>query len=167
WLQPERVGAFVAIAAALVLAFLAGRHLPKDPEPSVATAPTQIRERVLLVALSDHLERSQMVLAEIMNAPDQKTVDIAGERIIAENLLDANRLYRQTATATGQTGVTSVLEDLERVLAEIAHSPDHLSSAEVDELRRRIESQGLLFKVRVVGSKLQGTGAKSPAASSL
>ncbi|MFQ5694512.1 MAG: hypothetical protein ACE5HB_00830, partial [Terriglobia bacterium] len=49
----------------------------------------------------------------------------------------------------------SVLDDLERILLEIANSPETLSSPDFEELRRRIESKGILFKVRVIGSQVR------------
>jgi hypothetical protein len=142
-----------AMAALLVSAFLAGRltHRPAGPE---AAKNQQIRERILLVAVGDHLERSQMVLAELSNAPDHKgKLDITDERQMAADLLDDNRLYRQTARSTGDTAVANVLDDLERVLLEIAHSPTEVSSGQLEDLRQQIESRGLLFKVRVMGSQ--------------
>jgi hypothetical protein len=142
-----------ALAALLVSAFLAGRltHRPAGPE---AAKNQQIRERILLVAVGDHLERSQMVLAELSNAPDHKgKLDITDERQMAADLLDDNRLYRQTARSTGDTAVANVLDDLERVLLEIAHSPTEVSSGQLEDLRQQIESRGLLFKVRVMGSQ--------------
>ena len=48
-----------------------------------------------------------------------------------------------------------MLEDLERVLVEIAHSPSPASSAEIGRLRQRIESKGLLLKVQVIGSHVR------------
>jgi len=106
------------------------------------------------VAVGDHLERSQMVLAELDNAPDGKgKLDISGERRMAEDLLDDNRLYRQTARSTGDNSMASVLDDLERVLLEIAHSPSEISIEQLNDLREQIESRGLLFKVRVLGSE--------------
>ena len=150
-----------AMAALLAVAFLAGRFWPRSGS-SVPTAANSIakampvRERVLLVAVGDHLERSQMILAEIENAPDSKArLDIAGQRNTAEDLLQDNRLYRQTALRTGNAAMASVLDDLERVLAEIAHAPSDVSSRDLEDLRRRIESQGLLFKVRVIGAKVR------------
>jgi hypothetical protein len=71
---------------------------------------------------------------------------------MAEDLLDDNRLYRQTARTTGDNSMASVLDDLERVLLEIAHSPSEISSQQLNDLREQIESRGLLFKVRVLGS---------------
>ncbi len=142
-----------AMAALLVTAFLAGRLTHQPAAPEIAKNQ-QIRERILMVAVGDHLERSQMVLAELSNAPDHKgKLDITDERDMASELLDDNRLYRQTARSTGDTAVANVLDDLERVLLEIAHSPNEVSSGQLDDLRQQIESRGLLFKVRVMGSR--------------
>ena len=142
-----------AMATLVLAAFLAGRLTHKPAGPEVAKNQQQIRERILLVAVGDHLERSQMVLAELTNAPDHKgKLDITDERQMAADLLDDNRLYRQTAHSTGDTAVAGVLDDLERVLLEIAHSPTEVSSVQLDDLRQQIESRGLLFKVRVMGS---------------
>ena len=77
-----------------------------------------------MVAVGDHLERSQMVLVELVNADTKSAVDISAEREMAESLLQENRLYRQTAQVSGKTRMATVLEDLERVLMEIAHSPE-------------------------------------------
>jgi hypothetical protein len=46
--------------------------------------------------------------------------------------------------------MASVLEELERLLIEVAHQPS-LTPTDVKELKRRIEFLGLLFKVRVLG----------------
>jgi hypothetical protein len=122
------------------------------------------RQRVLLVALTDHFERSQMVLAELSNAePGQAgKLDIRYEREEASELLDSNRLYRQAALQQGDTQAAVLLEDLERTLLEVAHSPDNVGQNEFEELRRRIEDQGLVFKVKVLSTRLQRQG--SPAA---
>jgi hypothetical protein len=48
-----------------------------------------------------------------------------------------------------------VLEELERVLVEVANGPSELGPEETLALRRRIESQGVLFRVRVIGSQIR------------
>jgi hypothetical protein len=149
-----------AVAALVIGAFLAGRLSDRGPRaggPATAAVNNQqIRERILLVAVGDHLERSQMVLAELSNAPDGKgKLDISDERQMAADLLDDNRLYRQTAASTGDKGVANVLDDLENVLMEIAHSPSEVSNQQLHDLRRQIEDRGLLFKVRVLGSQVR------------
>ncbi len=142
-----------AAAMLLVTAFFVGR-LSKPPVQITTASAGQIRERVLLVAVGDHLDRSQMVLAELTNAPDGKgKIDISEERDQAQQLLEDNRLYRQTARSTGDNGVATVLDDLERVLLEIAHSPSTVSNEQLEQLQQEIGDRGLLFKVRVMGSQ--------------
>lgn len=154
----------------LFLAFIAGglwqRRSASHYNTSLAARnqnANQIRERILLVAVSEHLERSQMVLAEIENAPDGKgKLDISAERQTAEDLLDDNRLYRLTARTTGDQSTASVLDDLERVLLEIAHSPSELSGQQLKQLQEQIQNEGVLFKVRVLGSKARDAQTQPP-----
>jgi len=122
-------------------------------------ADNGIRERVLLVAVGDHLERSQMVLVELANAgaPAAGRLDISYEQQTAEDLLESNRLYRQTAATNGDVATAALLEELERVLLEIAHSPSEVSARQLEELRRQIEDRGILFKVKVFGSRVEQT----------
>jgi hypothetical protein len=148
-----------AMAGLLLAAFLAGRFT--RPAAPAAASAGQVRERILLVAVGDHLERSQMVLAELSNAPGSKgNTDISDERRLAGELLDDNRLYRQTAGTTGNAGMASVLDDLERVLIEIAHSPSEISSDQLEDLQRDIRDRGLLFKVRVLGTQVREQESK-------
>jgi hypothetical protein len=162
----QRWVAVVAMAALVVCAFLAGRYSPHAAPVSpvtTAAASAQMRDRILLVSVGDHLERSHMVLSELANSSG-KELDITPERTLAGNLVEANRLYRQTAAATGETSVANILDDLERVLIEISNSPDNISAAQLAELRNRIETQGLLFKVHIIGSQLRDRGAMPAAA---
>jgi hypothetical protein len=152
WLAPRRLVAAAAMAALLVGAFLAGRVSQRK---QMAGLPAPVRERILLVAVGDHLERSQMILAELVNNESKGPVDISEEQQRAEDLVGENRLYRQAALKSGDRAVSSVLDELERVLLDIAHSPSKLDSAELDEIRQRIESEGILFKIRVVSTNLR------------
>lgn len=148
----RRVAALTTLAASLALAFLLGRQFPG---PSARALTPEVRERILLVAIGDHLERSQMVLVELATAPADAPLDVAAERASANDLVSANRLIRQTAVRSGEPALAAVLEELERVLVEVAAGPERLSPAALGELQRRIESRGLLFKIRVVGSQLR------------
>jgi len=82
-------------------------------------------------------------------------VNISAERGRAEDLLQENRLYRQTALQEGDTGLASTLDELERVLLDVAHSPEEVSPKQLEAIRQKIEARGILFKVRVVGKDLQ------------
>jgi len=99
-----------------------------------------------------------MILVELANASmtsGSGKLDISYETRTAEDLLEANRLYRQTASSAGDVGTAALLEDLERVLIEIAHSPAAVSTKQLEDLRAQIEDRGILFKVKVFGSQLE------------
>jgi hypothetical protein len=161
WLQPRRLAALGAVAALAIVAFVAGR-VTKQPTvgPEIATADTsKIRERILVMAVGEHLGRSEMMLIELGNTEPgnakQKEINISGERRRAADLVQENRLYRQTALEQGDTALAGVLDELERVLLDVAHSPGEVTPAQLDEMQQRIAARGILFKVRVVGKELQ------------
>ncbi len=160
-MTPRQFAMPAAMAATIVLAFFVGRvtHVaPPSPTPPPQIVEREVvRERILVVAVGDHLEKSRMVLVELSHAGNGKRkVNIAAEQQWAENLLANNRLYRQTAVRAGENKVASVLDDLERLLVEVASGPSELTAEEVATLRKRIDSGGLLFKVKVLGSQLRG-----------
>jgi hypothetical protein len=48
-----------------------------------------------------------------------------------------------------------LLDELERLLVDLAASPEQLSSKDLNDMRRRIESRSLLFKVRVLSADIR------------
>jgi len=154
---------FVAAAAMLVLAaFVAGRVWPRQPPGAPtgvqqsadnAASASNSRHRILLTSVVDHLDRSERVLTDIMNAPDRG--DISTEQRRADDLLDASRLYRQDAVDAGEQSVAAVLDELERSLLEIVNSPSKISASDLEQIRRRIDAAALLFKVRVMSDELR------------
>lgn len=155
--------AWVAAAAMIVVAaFVVGRvweRQPTAPAESAATEaarsapPADVSHRILLTSVADHLDRSERLLTDIMNAPDRS--DIATEQAWADDLLTTSRLYRQDAIDAGEQSVATVLDELERSLIEIVHSPSTISAADLEQIRRRIDAAALLFKVRVLGDELR------------
>jgi hypothetical protein len=145
-----------ACAALMTAAFFAGRTYPGAPSRGqVASVDKQAGERVLLVAVGDYLERSQMVLIELANANPQTPLDITNEQERAGDLVTETRLYRQTAEHTGDTQITGVLDELERVLVDITHAPSNITPQQLQDLRQRLEADGILFKIRVLGSNVR------------
>lgn len=152
--SPTRFATAGAVAVLVLAAFLAGRFWPHSTEiGQKPPGPPVNSERVVLVAVGDHLERSQMLLIEIMNTDAKDRVDLSHEQERARNLLDNNRLYRLSAQTTDPT-VAPVLDELERVLTEIANSPAQPSANDLRVIRSSIRSQDLLFKIRVVHSNV-------------
>ncbi len=159
WFEPRRLAAVGGIFAVIIAAFLVGRITKRGGTGDNVANQEQVRERVLVVAVGEHLGHSERMLIELSNeAPDnpkQKEVDISAEQRRAEDLLQENRLYRQTALREGDAGLASVLDELERVLLDVAHSPGEVTPAQLEAIQKKIEARGILFKVRVVNKELQ------------
>ena len=147
WLQWWVLGP--VFASLLIIAFLAGRYT-REPQTGFSA---KTRDRVLLMAISDHLERSQIVLTELSHATPDDDATMSRERDHARNLVDENRLLRLSARRAGDTANTVLLDDLERVLLDIANSPVNTPPARSQEILRtiqdRLEDNDLLFKVRI------------------
>ena len=162
-------GIAAAAAAVMIAAFVGGRAWQRSTTPTAITAsnaanpehpvnPEHLENlenpenRILLASVADHFDQSERVLTDIMNAPRR---DISTEQRWADDLLDASRLYRQDALDAGEGSVASVLDELERSLIEIVHSPSRISAADLEQIRRRIDAASLLFKVRVMSHELR------------
>jgi hypothetical protein len=164
WTQVAWAG---GVAGAVLVAFLAGRAGRPQPAPgdragmaeSAGTAAT--RERVLDAEVEDHLERSQRVLTELVNTDMTSPVVLAGDRARAADLVAAGRVYRRSADDLGDMATSELLEDLERVLLDVANGSTEPTPREVRDLRERIGDQDLVFRLRVVAAELrrrQGPG---------
>ncbi|HBY63155.1 MAG TPA: hypothetical protein DEH78_25315 [Solibacterales bacterium] len=140
---PPRWVTAAAMAVLLIGAFTAGWLLrPREAVQPARTAGAAA-SRVLTIAVGQHLDRSQLMLTELANSGD-------ADAAVAEDLLESNRLYRQTAERQGQAAVAALLDDLERVLVEVAHDPQGVSEERIDDLR---------FEMRVIRSKLRARKA--------
>jgi len=150
--------AHLAWAATVLLlvgaSFVAGR-LYRGVDDRGAASAEQIRERILLVDLGDHLDRSQMILVEIASAGGDDSVDLTFERARAEQLVQDNRLYRQTAMTGVDPRITDLLDDLERVLVEVAAAPAEVPASDLNDVQRRIDARDLVFKLRVLSAELR------------
>lgn len=146
------------LAVLLVGAFLVGRawqRVPPPATPGIAEVALQGQDRILMVAVAQHLERSARMLVEFANQPVGANLDISTEQSRASDLIAAGRLYRQAALRAGEGGLANVLEDIERVFSEITNRPSSVSRAEMNLIRQRLDDTGLLFKVRVAESQVR------------
>jgi len=148
---------FAAAAACLlviVAAFFAGRfweQSKKSGNPTVANNGG--RERVVLLVVGDHLERSERLLVELKHADAATEAPLQQE---ARELLADNRLYRESVKQGGDLTLVSALDHLERVLIEVSNEPAGLSQARLDDLQNEMNTDGLLFEVRVLRSRVRG-----------
>jgi hypothetical protein len=129
--------------------------VPRGGAPASPEAAEDARGRVLYAAVGEHLQRSELMLVEFNNVDTDGQIDLTPQQEWAADLVSENRLYRQSAAEAGEAQMVSVLDDLERVLLEVAHSPERADGEELQRLRTRLDTQDLLFKVRVAGAGLR------------
>jgi hypothetical protein len=162
---PRRLVALGVAVALLIVAFLAGRYTgPKKSSGGEEIADaSKVRERVLVVAVGEHLGKSEMILMELSNAQPgdagKKLINISTAQKRAEDLVEENRLYRQTALEGGDNAIASTLDELQRVLLDVANSPAEVTPAQFESIQKRIAAQGILLKVRVVRQELRAEAA--------
>jgi hypothetical protein len=154
-------------AALLIVGAFSVGHFWRGPSETVVRDRTvdanQIRERLLRSEVGDHLERSQRMLVELVNADLSGTGPIAREQATAADLVAYGRLYRRSAESTGEAALGELLEDLERVLVEVANGPPDTTPQELSDLRTRINEQDLVFRLRVVAAELRERERKQSA----
>jgi hypothetical protein len=145
------------MAALLLAAFAAGRFSGGGAAiPSTGAMVAAVdSDRVLQSAVGDHLDRTQMMLVELANAEIDGADVLTGEQARAGDLVAANRVILQSAIQSGDGQVVDILEDLERVLMEIANSPANATSNDLTDLQSRITREDLLFRLRVIASEMR------------
>ncbi|HEY6618801.1 MAG TPA: hypothetical protein VIY68_04585 [Steroidobacteraceae bacterium] len=158
---PQRFGNLKALSFAtactllIAVAFFAGRQWENYQRPpqiqTAGNSPT--RQPIVLVVLGDHLGRSERFLVALRHGDSGDSTALV--KAEAKDLLSANRLYRESAINSGDRAFAAALDRLERVLVETANEPDNASPARLAELQKELNTDGLLFEVRVLRSHVQ------------
>ncbi len=155
-------GAAMTVACAMLLAavFLGGRYWERSTtkKASVTDSP-QATQRVVLVVLTDHLDRTERLLVQLEHSQSPDREENEQMQSEARELLASNRLYRVTASKTGDSELAGALDRLEGVLAEIANDPN-LTEADLRRVRKDMNTKGILFEIRVLQSRNQDQGTK-------
>jgi len=138
----------------LAAAFIGGAIWQQfRPKSSQAANSAQAKERVVLFILNDHLDRSERLLVQLSHAGGENGDPDSSLQTEARQLLPDNRLYRQAISANHDPIMAAALDHLERVLLEVANSPDKLNSADIDRIEREMNTDSLLFQIRVLRAK--------------
>jgi hypothetical protein len=153
WIGLAAAGACVLLAAG---AFYAGRLWEhRNPPPAMTSHPVApAPPRVVVVVLSDHLDRSERLLVELKHANADETQLATPLRDEARSLLAANRTCRQEAEAAGDPALTKALDHLNELLNGLANQPGGLNAGAIARLQAEMNQDGLLFEVRVLRSRI-------------
>jgi hypothetical protein len=167
WLRgdPWRALSYTAACVLLLACTFAGGRLwerkhahrtakisSQSKEQQVAHAPQTAG--VVVVVLSDHLDRSERLLVELKHA-DAGSIDMTSPlREEARGMLAANRICRQNARQQDDPRLAAALDHLDHLLEGLANQPGGLNAATLARLQTQANADGLLFEVRVLRSQL-------------
>jgi hypothetical protein len=150
---------YAAAGIALVCAFVGGRLWEHRHAQTVAQIHPQQHEpntvalvqRVDVVVLSDHLDRSERLLVELKHADGGNAGSPLGDE--ARRLLPANQICRKNAKHDDDRALSTALDRLDHLLIELANQPEGLNSQSLAKLQDEMNVDGLLFEVRVLRSR--------------
>ena len=159
-----------ACAGLLVFGFVAGRLWERkqgQPAQTIAGNPVQQKppvahpqERVVVVVLSDHLDRTERLLMELKHADTGNAETVSPLRDEARTLLVANRICRKNTKQDDDPDLAAALDRLDPLLAALASQPASLDSAGIARLQEEMNSDRLLFEVRVLRSRQTASTAQ-------
>ncbi len=160
----------VGCAALVAAAFVGGRIWERHQKvtTTATNAGPQAKQRVVLVVLTDHLDRTERLLVALEHADSSDHAENAQLQSEARELLASNRLYRTTATNAGDPALAGALDRLEGVLAEVANDPN-LTAADLERVRNEMNTEGILFEIRVLRAQTpdRESGPKSAKGASI
>lgn len=153
--------AYAAGCAVLIAgSFWVGRvweHRHQLPSPMAKQAPSPAQPRVVVIVLSDHLERSERLLVELKHADADDSELVKPIQDEARRLLAANKVCVENAPKEDEDPrLMRALNELGNVLSRISSDKGHLSAADLEKLKDQVDAEGLLFQVRVLRSKAPG-----------
>jgi putative zinc finger protein len=168
--RPSRWGwavgavALAASLAVLVPAVVSRILPPKGPEaPAVAMGDDALRRLERNMAREQavrYLNEAQDVLVNMAAQPrdcdrDKARVDVGDEAQRSQELLTRRALLVEM-DQEGLASARPVLEDVERVLREVASLRSCARAGDVERVRRDLEERRLLMKIRLMSRELQG-----------
>ena len=136
--------------------------LVREPKPGEQFAaipstsdPVRSADAQTMTAL--HFEKSETLLVAFrnvrMNEPGA-AAEVAYERKRAQQLVLQNMMLRREADASGDVQISSLLENLEPILIDIANLPDKPDKDAVRVIRQRVERKNIVPLLRVNSTAL-------------
>lgn len=153
-----------ACALLMACAFIGGRLWERRQTQNEAnnsqqkqqqSAHPQPREHVVVVVLSDHLDRSERLLVELKHADAENTEMASPLRDEARSLLTANRICLKNSKQDDDPALATALNRLDHLFGELADQPGGPSAATLTQLQKEMNADGILFEVRVLRSRIQ------------
>lgn len=138
------------------------RPLVREPKPgeqfaSIPSVPDPVRSADAQTMTAIHFERSETLLVAFRNVRVNEpgaTREVAYERKRAQQLVLQNMMLRREADAAGDVQISSLLENLEPILIDIANLPDKPDKDAMRVIRERVERKNIVPLLRVNSTAL-------------
>lgn len=138
------------------------RPLVREPKPgeqfaSIPAAPERVRSADAETMTAIHFETSERLLLAFKNVrldEASSAQEVSYERKRAKQLVYQNMLLKREADASGDVQVSSLLENLEPILIDIANLPDKPDENTVRAIRERVERKNIVGLLRVNSTAL-------------
>lgn len=135
------------------------RPLVREPKPGeqFAAIPEPVRSADSETMTAMHFETSERLLLAFKNVrlDDPSAAEEVGyERKRAKQLVYQNMLLKREADAAGDVQISSLLENLEPILIDIANLPDQPDENAVRAIRERVERKNIVGLLRVNSTAL-------------
>ncbi|HSE16736.1 MAG TPA: zf-HC2 domain-containing protein [Pyrinomonadaceae bacterium] len=136
--------------------------LVREPKPgeqfaAIPSSPDPVRSADAQTMTALHFEKSETLLVAFrnvrMNEPNAAS-EVAYERKRAQQLVVQNMILRREADAAGDVQISSLLENLEPILIDIANLPDKPDKDAVRVIRQRVERKNIVPLLRVNSTAL-------------
>jgi hypothetical protein len=149
-------GLSYASACVLLIAcvFYASRMWEHRQFNAGTQTPPAGKQRVVIVVLGDHLDRSERLLVELKHADADSAEMVSPLRDEARSLLASNQVCRQQVKQQDDPALATTLDRLDHLLSELANQQGELNAAALTRLQHEMQSDNLLFEVRVLRSRV-------------
>ena len=134
-----------------------GEQFASLPQPHRSTESQPVRPADAQTMTALHFEKAETLLRAFRNVrldePDSAT-EVGYERQRARQLVYQNMMLRREADAAGDVQISSVLENLEPILLDIANLPDKPDDDTVRVIRERVERKNIVALLQVNSTAL-------------
>ena len=129
------------------------RRIVREPKPGeqFAAIPERVLSADAETMTAIHFETSERLLLAFKNV---RLDEVNYERKRAKQLVLQNMLLKREADAAGDVQISSLLENLEPILIDIANLPDKPDENAVRAIRERVERKNIVGLLRVNSTAL-------------
>ena len=135
------------------------KPLVREPKPGeqFAVVPQPVRPADAQTMTALHFEKAETLLRAFRNVRLEEAgsaTEVSYERDRARQLVYQNMMLRREADASGDVQISSLLENLEPILLDIANLPDKPDGDAVRVIRERVERKNIVALLQVNSNAL-------------